>query len=597
MEQTNNTTNSSSVAPTYQATTESQVVEKETIDYIAGCKDLMDERTCTSELTANINNAIDLQNSIRQKGDKLKRQKDLTPYSIAMLIAARGDVALIGEGDKSQTGRVKQYSVKERNKLPVGYYQADGYNKGVWEADNTPDNNFSVLAVKYKPTITQKEKKEAFGYLKNMLTVIHKCVVPYYAPVNNGIYDMLNKKLLAFSPDIVFTSKIHTNLNVSATNPYIPVPEENNALWNVDDWLDSLGSRSFVESIKEVIQAACSPLVPRNKMVLFLSFSGNSGKGTICELIRNLVGHEATISIAISEFSAPFGIADLPNATAIVTDENNVDEHIKDLRVLKAVITGDVVKINQKYEKSYDFQFRGLVLQCINSHLDLSDKTDSLKRRLHIIPFPNCFTGDGTEKKYIKERLIYREDVLEYILKMVLVDMPYKEEYTETEETKEALSEYESFTNNTVAFLDEVLPTAVWNLLPATELLYEAYKKWSVIVNPSGKILGRNEFIASVKMYVKSHTRTEPDYEWEWTDSTRTINYIDLDVCDPIASEYDISPFTVVVHTGNGYKMLKEKYSGLKRRNVISLQADEEDDVCDDVLEDVADDLKGEENE
>ena len=116
-------------------------------------------------------------------------------------------------------------------------------------------------------------------------------------------------------------------------------------------------------------------------------------------------------------------------------------------------------------------------------------------------------------------------------------------------------------------------------------------------MNPSGKILGRNEFIASVKMYVKSHTRTEPDYEWEWTDSTRTINYIDLDVCDPIASEYDISPFTVVVHTGNGYKMLKEKYSGLKRRNVISLQADEEDDVCDDVLEDVADDLKGEENE
>ncbi len=183
---------------------------------------------------------------------------------------------------------------------------------------------------------------------------------------------------------------------------------------------------------------------------------------------------------------------------------------------------------------------------------------------------------------------------------MVLVDMPYKEAYTETEETMEALSEYESFTNNTVAFLDEVLPTAVWNLLPATELLYEAYKKWSVNVNPSGKILGRNEFIASVKMYVKSHTRTCPDYEWEWTDSTRTRNYIDLDICDPIASDYDILPFTVVVHTGNGYQMLKEKYSGLKRRNATILQPDDEDvcgDVADDVFNDVADntdDLKGE---
>ena len=273
----------------YTATSESQIVEKETIDYIAGCNDLMNERNCTSELLSNINNEIELHNSIRQKKDKFKKLKDLIPYSIAKLIASRGDVALIGEGDSSQTGKLKQYSIKEKNKLPIGYYQTDGFNKGVWETDNTPDNNFSVLAEKYKPTITQKEKKEAFGYLKNMLSVIPKCVVPYYVAVDNGIYDVVNKKLFDFSPDIVFTCKIHTTLNFQATNPHIPIPEENNALWNVDDWLNSLGTPSFVESIKEVIQAACMPLVPRNKMVLFFSISGNSGKGTICELIRNLL--------------------------------------------------------------------------------------------------------------------------------------------------------------------------------------------------------------------------------------------------------------------------------------------------------------------
>lgn len=96
-------------------------------------------------------------------------------------------------------------------------------------------------------------------------------------------------------------------------------------------------------------------------------------------------------------------------------------------------------------------------------------------------------------------------------------------------------------------------------------------------------------------MYVESHLRTNPDFEWEWTDSTRTENYIDLNICDPIASEYDISPFTVVVRTANGYKMLQEKYSGLKRRNIAISQPE---DVEDDVLDDVADDLKGEnENE
>ena len=579
----------------YIATSESQIVEQETIDYIANCKDLMNEWNCTSELLSTINNTIDLQNAVRQKNDKFKKQKDLIPYSIAMLIASRGDVALIGEGDNSQTGRVKQYSIKEKNRLPIGYYQTDGYNKGVWETDNTVDNNFSVLVERYKPTITQRDKKEVYGYLKNMLTVIPKCVVPHYVPVNNGIYDMKNKQLHAFSPDVVFTSKIHTNLNVLATNPHIPIPEENNTLWNVDDWLDSLGNPSFVESIKEVIQASCTPLVSRNKMVLFFSFEGNSGKGTICELIRCLIGEESTVNIPIREFSAPFGLANLPNASAVISDENNVDDKIKEFGVLKAVISGDVVTINQKYEKPYDFHFRGLVIQCINSYLDLGDKTGSAKRRLHIIPFPKCFTGNGTEKKYIKERMIYRQDVLEYILKMVLVDMPLKYEFTETMETREALEVYESYTDNVVSFLEDVLPMAVWNLLPAEALLFEAYKKWCVKVNPSGEILGRNKFFASVRMYVESQLRTNPDFEWEWTDSTRTENYIDLNVCDPIASEYDISPFAVVVRTANGYKMLQEKYSGLKRRNIVILQPE---DVDDDVLDDVADNLKGEdENE
>lgn len=120
----------------YIATSESQIVEQETIDFIAGCQDLMNERNCTVGLISAINNGIELQNSIRQKNDKFKKQKDLIPYSIAMLIASRGDVALIGEGDSSQTGKLKQYSIKEKNKLPIGYYQTDGFNKGVWETDN-----------------------------------------------------------------------------------------------------------------------------------------------------------------------------------------------------------------------------------------------------------------------------------------------------------------------------------------------------------------------------------------------------------------------------------------------------------------------------
>ena len=214
-------------------------------------------------------------------------------------------------------------------------------------------------------------------------------------------------------------------------------------------------------------------------------------------MIRNLLGEEVVISIPIDEFSVKFALADLPHAIAIITDENNTNSFSKGLGNLKAVITGDIVKVEQKYEKSYNFAYRGIVIQCLNDMINGNDKSGSFKRRLHIIPFENCFTGK--EKRYIKERLIYRTDVLECILKMVLVDMDYREEFTETTETKKALELYVKTTNSVVAFLEEILPECKWDLLPATDFLYEAYKSFYKSTNPSGRVMGRNDFHDSVR--------------------------------------------------------------------------------------------------
>ena len=246
-------------------------------------------------------------------------------------------------------------------------------------------------------------------------------------------------------------------------------------------------------------------------MVLFYNTAGNNGKGTICQLIRNLLGEDVVISIPIAEFSDRFALADLPKAIAVIVDENDVNSFGKGMGKLKATITGDVVKIEQKYEKAYDYAFRGLILQCVNDMPKGDDKSGSFKRRLHIIQFENCFTG--AEKRYIKDRLIYRTDVLEYILKMVLVDMAYREEFTQTAATKKALEMYVKTTNSVVSFLQEILPECKWDLLPATEFLYEAYKNWYREFVPSGKVIGRNDFIDSVREFVA--TDEVAKLEWE----------------------------------------------------------------------------------
>lgn len=548
----------------------SQIYGNVTKDVISQNPNVTDEYTLAQAVMGELLKELALENSIREKGEKLKCPQDLPPLSIALLIAARTDVALVSPGDKSQTNKKQSLTSEQRHKLPIGIYQTAGDNKGVYEITNTPyEGAFAELVERYKPDATRKEKLEVFTLVKSRLKVVQTCVIPYYVPVNNGVWDMESKTLYPFSTDLVFTSKIHTNLNLAATNPVISIPEDNST-WDVDTFFNELGSPEFQLSIKEVIQAACLPLAPRNKMVLFMNTAGNNGKGTICQIIRNLLGKHSVISIPIADFSKQFALADLPKAVAVVVDENNVSHFSQGLGNLKAVITGDTVQIEQKYEKTYDYSFHGLILQCVNDFPKVDDKSNSFRRRLLVIFFQNCFTGK--EKRYIKDRLIYRTDVLEYILKVLLVDMQYREEFTETSATKKALELYTKTTNSVVAFLQEILPECKFDLLPATDFLYAAYKNWYREFVPSGKVIGRNDFIDSVKEFVATDENAK--LEWEWTDSTRSKGYIDCDTPEPLLDRYDLTAFMddrsgTYVNREFVYEYrLKEKYSGLKRKNV-----------------------------
>lgn len=549
--------------------TPSQIYERVPQEVLAQYPNLTNEYSFADTVMAKILSEFTLQNSVRVKGQKLKCPQDLPSLSIAVLIAARSDVALVSSGDKSQTDKKQNLTSEQRHNLPIGIYQTTGDNKGVYEITNDPYGAFGELVERYKPDATRREKLEVFTLVKSRLKVVEKCVIPYYVAVNNGIWDMRDKILHPFSQDLVFTSKIHTNLNLAASNPVITIPEDNST-WDVDTFFSELGSPEFVKSILEVIQAACLPLAPRNKMVLFMNTAGNNGKGTICQLIRNILGKDSVVSIPITNFSKQFELANLPHACSVICDENDVSSFSQGLGNLKSVITGDTVSIERKYKESFDYSFHGLVLQCVNDFPKGDDKSGSFRRRLHIIPFENCFTG--AEKRYIKDRLIYRTDVLEYILKMVLVDMEYREQFTETAATKKALESYVKTTNSVVSFLQEILPVCKWDLLPATEFLYEAYKNWYREFVPSGKVIGRNDFIDSVREFVATDENAK--LEWEWTDSTRSKGYIHCSVQEPLLEEYNLISFMKHKAGSCGVQRifayeprLKEKYSGLKRRS------------------------------
>lgn len=86
-------------------------------------------------------------------------------------------------------------------------------------------------------------------------------------------------------------------------------------------------------------------------------------------------------------------------ASVIITDENDTGTFVDDAASLKSIITGDPFQMNRKNRDPRDVLFNGFMVQCVNEIPRVRDKSESMLRRLLVIPFEKRF--EGCERKYI----------------------------------------------------------------------------------------------------------------------------------------------------------------------------------------------------
>ena len=297
----------------------------------------------------------------------------------------------------------------------------------------------------------------------------------------------------------------------------------------------------------EILGAIIRPNVSWNKSAWFYSNTGNNGKGTLCELMRQLSGEGSYASIPLSDFGKDFMLEPLIRATCIIVDENDVGVYIDKAAILKAIITNDIIQMNRKFKQPIAYRFRGFMVQCLNEMPRIKDKSDSFYRRQLFVPFTKCFTGK--ERKYIKNQYLHDEAVLEYVLYKVL-NMNYYS-LSEPQACKNALDEYKEFNDPIRQFYDDVITNATWDLLPFT-FLYDIYKNWFKQNSPNGSLQGKNTFINDIIQTISSSD------EWYCLGSKnqiRTAHYMDAD--EPLAETYNLTNWKNFAR--------KERYRGILR--------------------------------
>lgn len=390
------------------------------------------------------------------------------------------------------------------------------------------------LVKQFKFTLSKREYEEVVFHLRNLAPEISRTTDPDLIAVNNGVFDYRTKTLLPFDPKYVFTCKSRVDYVRNPPNPVIHNPDDGTD-WDVESWMSEImgGDPELTQLAWEICGAVVRPHVRWNKSAWLYSTTGNNGKGTLCELLRNLVGRGSYASIPLSDFSKDFMLEPLTRAQAIIVDENDVGQFIDRAANLKAVITNDVIPVNRKFKEPIAYQFFGFMVQCLNEMPRVKDRSDSFYRRQLFVPFTKCFTG--VERKYIKDDYLKRPEVLEYVLWKVL-NMDYYS-LSEPAACRITLAEYKEYNDPIRQFADEMLPQCVWDFLPFT-FLYDLYKSWYKKNSPEGKLIGNKTFINELLDLLNS----DPSPAWTCPNKSQVVRVGTMMAePEPLILKYDLA--------------------------------------------------------
>jgi putative DNA primase/helicase len=337
--------------------------------------------------------------------------------------------------------------------------------------------------------------------------------------------------------------------------------------WNIEEWIKDIAiDNDVAELFWQIMSSILRPYVRWNKSVWFYSTTGNNGKGTFCELLRNLLGPKAHTSIPLSDFGKDFTLGPLIGKQAIIVDENDVGTYIDKAGALKAVITGDIISINQKYKQPINYRFQGMMIQCLNEYPKVKDKSDSFYRRQIFVPFQKCFTGK--ENKNIKEVYLKDPDVLEYIMYKVLSTDFY--ELSEPASCKNALESYKESNDPIRQFWNELETEFAWDLLPY-KFLYDLYKAWYLENYPKGQIVAKPSFEDALRTIIIRESKLftcDPDPK------KRIRSGKKMDKPEPLIAQYQLKNWYSKVYQGFdtlkkctlGPADIAENYTGVIRK-------------------------------
>lgn len=228
----------------------------------------------------------------------------------------------------------------------------------------------------------------------------------------------------------------------------------------------------------------------------------NSGKSTILQTLRSVVGDKNCSSVPLKYISNPQYTPMLINK--LVNLDTDVSAKAAEFEAeFKTITSGEPVSCNQKFIAAFEFQPCCKVVMAANIFPKITDHSSAFYKRLILIPCDRVFSDEEQNKNLLSELRVELPGILNWSAQG-LKRLRERGRFEDLEFMREAVKELEDENNPVNIFFEEhIVVDLSGNKYIEKSNLYELYKKWCFETN--NFTLSKARFASCVfKTYSKS---------------------------------------------------------------------------------------------
>ncbi|WP_368901901.1 phage/plasmid primase, P4 family [Oceanobacillus oncorhynchi] len=261
------------------------------------------------------------------------------------------------------------------------------------------------------------------------------------------------------------------------------------------DYIKTSLTAEDIKTVQEMFGYLLTTEIKAHKAFLLYG-PGNTGKSTLIELIEKIIGEEYVSNIPFQDLGAKFRTIQLHGK--LLNSYGDLPQgNIKDTSTFKALVSGDRMYGDDKFEKGFNFQNTARLLFATNKlPSNLVDQSSGFYRRLILIPFQNVVSTEDI-KRDLKDRLYEeREGIAQWALVGLKRLMQNNYVFTISSAAQNLMKEYKKANNSTLWFVDEYCELNIAESQTG-KVLYDAYKK--VCLDARISPVSQREFNAQIE--------------------------------------------------------------------------------------------------